>query len=147
MVSYLAWTFAAVPDAIAQSLPRAPTFARDGAPMLAPRPGTGEPGMWIDIDTARNALVCLQNAPSNAERFRLLESQLTLSTRELASIRVALTSAGNEVRIMRDQNQSALDAARDAQRERDVWWRSPWLWFVAGAVIATGVSLALVWSR
>lgn len=146
MVTYLAWTFTTVPDAIAQSLPQAPTFERTNTPVLCPRPGTGEPGMWLGVETARDALVCLRNEPRDLERFRLLDSQLALATQELASLRVALTSASNEARIYREQNQSALDATREAQRERDVWWRSPWLWFVAGAIVASGVSLALVWS-
>lgn len=80
-------------------------------------------------------------------RVRLLDETLRLANRERSALRIALTSAENESAIIRAQLDRMTQQARNAHDELSIWWRSPWLWFVFGAVLSAGVSVALVFAR
>jgi len=104
----------------------------------------GAVGLWFHADVSRCLLDRLQALPLYVERVSLFEERLTLSDERqaLTHEQVQLAQAAEERAV------EALEAAergrREAEDDRDAWYRHPALWFavgvvVAGALVAVGI--------
>lgn len=113
-------------------------------PIEMPHPHTKRPGLWLDMEIARDLLADVE--------------QLEDMRREVAELRASLEHRRGEARALEDAvvlaeasaRASAGDAVRAmavAERERvraRVWWRRPSLWFGVGTVVGAGCVAALV---
>lgn len=102
----------------------------------------GEQGVWFQMDVARCMLGRLVQLPLYSGRVRLLEQRL-----ELSSDRVEILTEAIEVGESIEERyeialSAALERARDAERSRNAWYRSPGLWAAVGAILA-GALVAL----
>lgn len=107
----------------------------------------GQPGVWLPLDLAREALAAYQDR----ERFRLLDAQLRLAVAEADQLRLALTSSRLAEGAMRRSVVDALASQEAAERGRQAaedalsaWYRSPFLWAAVGLVVGGGGILAAV---
>ncbi len=107
----------------------------------------GQPGVWLPLDLAREALAAYQDR----ERFRLLDAQLRLAVAEADQLRLALTSSRLAERAMRRSVDASLASQEAAERGRQaaeddlaVWYRSPFLWAAVGLLVGGGGVLAAV---
>jgi hypothetical protein len=105
----------------------------------------GAVGLWFHADVARCMLGRLQALPLYAERVSLFEERLTLTNQRqaLTHEQVQLAQAAEERAV------GALEAAergrREAEEDRDAWYRHPALWFVVGAVVIGALGALGIW--
>jgi hypothetical protein len=103
--------------------------ARADPPVTVEMPIEGEPGVWVRLDLAREALGCLDAREPEARRFRLLEADLALQREADLALRAALETA----------NEQTLAARAELRRPR----RNPWIWLSVGLVLGVSGSVAL----
>ena len=99
----------------------------------------GVPGMWFPRETARCMLGRLAQLQDAVPYFRLLEQRLELGDGRdtLQNRRVEFAVA--QARVASDALAVAVRHVREAERAKDAWHRSPFLWMAVGAVLAAGV--------
>jgi len=137
-------------DAFAQE-PELPPVTGQCAPEVSDlrRAGVeheGQSGIWFHIDVARCMAGRLGALPLYAERVRLLDQQLQLTgERDALRVRqVALAEEGEERAV--EALTAAVRRAREAEEDRDAWYRHPAFWAVLGAVIVVGLEALAIWA-
>lgn len=103
-----------------------------------------QPGVWFHIEVARCMLRDLEMALIVREQLRLRDEQVVLLNAQVQDLRAAV-SAGREAE---ERATGALEAAvrraRQAELDRDVWYRSPFLWGLSGLLVGGAAVLAAV---
>jgi hypothetical protein len=102
----------------------APGLAYADPPASRAMPLDGEPGVWLRLDVARDALGCLDAREPTARRLRLLEADLAAHRDVELRLRQAYAAAGAR----------AFSAERELRRPR----RNPWIWLSTGLVLGLG---------
>lgn len=104
------------------------------------------PGWWFHRDLAVCMIDRLEALPLYAERVRLLEQRLVLSDERAAlqARQVALAEEGEQTAV--DALEAAVRARRQAEEDRDAWFRHPAFWAVLGAVIVVVLEAVAVWA-
>lgn len=100
-------------------------------------------GIWFHGAVARCMLARLALLPLYVDRVRLLEQRIAVHL----SVADHLTEAELLSRQIADQAGGALEAAergrRQAEEDRDAWYRSPALWAGIGGVVVAAVAVAV----
>lgn len=114
-------------------------------------PFQGRQGVWFDVSTAdelRRLRLQVPELQLQLEDFNQIE---LIRESQLDSMRqaVSLQQGANELlkktvmANVRDAREAREDAA-EAREELNAWYRSPWLWSVAGAVLGGTVTVLLL---
>lgn len=77
-------------------------------------------------------------------RLRLVDERDELHARALALADRDAELAGEQAAVASAALEAALRRARDAEAERDAWWRSPILWLAVGVVLTVALEIAAV---
>lgn len=110
-------------------------------------PNAGADGIWFAMPLARCMLDRLTALPLYAERASLLEQRLVLSDRLTSIVREEQGLAVREADAARGALEAAVTRAREAEEDRDKWYRSPAFWAlvgIAGTVLVEVVSVLLL---
>jgi hypothetical protein len=99
----------------------------------------GESGIWFRLDVARTMLADLEELPLIRLELESFAERLTIRDGQVERLRASVELAQEGERVAVEALQSALYAREETVRAYDVWWRSPALWAVVGAVVAAGV--------
>lgn len=134
----------------AQSLPPPETVEAPCAPDLeAPRRAQlahgGIPGLWFHGDLARCMLGRLELLPAYARHVRLLEERAALAEQRDALRAREVELAEQEAAAAVSALEAAVRRAREAEAERDAWWRHPALWAAVGAVVVVALEVVAVY--
>jgi hypothetical protein len=99
----------------------------------------GAVGLWFHAEVARCMLGRLQALPLYAERVSLFEERLTLTheRQELTQRQIQLAQEGEERAVGALENSER--GRRQAEEDRDAWYRHPALWFVVGGVVVGAI--------
>jgi hypothetical protein len=135
-------------EAHAQDLPdvSAPCAPELTANRRAVLPYEGASGIWFNLELARCMLGRLEALPLYVQRVHLLEERLHLGDERhgLMVRQVTLAEEGEQRAV------NALEAAerlrRQAEEDRDAWYRHPAFWAVVGAVIVAGLEALAIWA-
>lgn len=79
-------------------------------------------------------------------RLRLTDERDALHARALALADRDAELAGEQAAVASAALETALRRARDAEAERDAWWRSPILWLAVGVVLTIALEIAAVFA-
>lgn len=106
----------------------------------------GAPGIWFDLRVAQCMMGRLDALPLYAQRVSLLEQRLTLSDErhQLMERQVELAEQGEQAAV--DALEAAVRRAREAEEERDAWYRAPLLWFIVGGVVVIVLEALAIWA-
>lgn len=106
----------------------------------------GATGVWFHADLARCMLGRLELLPAYARHVRLLEERIQLADERdtLRTREVALATA--EADAARTALEAAVRRAREAEADRDAWYRHPGLWAAVGAVVVIVLGVIGVWA-
>lgn len=77
-------------------------------------------------------------------RIRLTDERDVLHARALALADRGAELAGEQAEVASAALEAALRRARDAEAERDAWWRSPILWLAVGVALTVVLEIAAV---
>lgn len=77
-------------------------------------------------------------------RLQLTDERDELHARELALADRDAELAGEQAAVASAALEAALRRARDAEAERDAWWRSPILWLAVGVALTVVLEIAAV---
>lgn len=161
--SALAWLLLAS-SASAQSLDVRPVLtdpppasvpaqgAQTPAPVPAPdiermaHPDDGRPGYWLEDATYDDALSCWALEAGYLEQLALLNRRLALRATEANELRLALaamTRARDEIRAV---VRSAEARRVAAERDRDRWYRQPFVLLGTGVVLGAGFAILMAFA-
>lgn len=137
-------------SAPAQDLPppeavEAPCAPELEAPRRATLPHAGATGVWFHADLARCLLGRLELLPAYARHVRLLEERATLADRRDALRVREIELAEEEAREAVTALEAAVRRAREAEADRDAWYRHPALWAGIGAVLVVALEVVAVY--
>lgn len=99
----------------------------------------GVAGVWFHGDVARCMLGRLTALPLYARRVGLLEDRLQVSDERTALLNEAIQLGDQQQAQFQIALEAAVRRAREAEEERDAWYRHPALWFVVGGVIVAAL--------
>lgn len=120
----------------------------DAGEHAAPRRATlthaGESGVWFRGDVVRCLLGDVEELRLLRDRVGLMDERLTLRDDQLRLSREALALGRAAEERATGALEAAVRRARQAEEDRDAWWRSPVLWFTVGAVLTIGLEVAAV---
>ena len=124
--------------------PIAPVPPPDTEPML--HPDDGREGVWFSLEAARDALGALATEDAYLDQLALLNRRLALRTTEANELRLALgamTRARDEIRAV----VRAAEARRvAAERDRDRWYRQPFVLLGTGVVLGAGFAILMAFA-
>jgi hypothetical protein len=132
-----------------------PAQAQEELPdVSAPCPGAadvttllrdGQSGFWFPSETGRCSLARLASLPLFVRRVHLLEERLEVSgeRHELMQRQVQLAEEGEQAAV--GALEAAVRRAREAEEERDAWYRHPLLWAVVGVVVTVALEAVAIW--
>jgi hypothetical protein len=104
----------------------------------------GVNGMWFPMPLARCLLERITVLPLYAERVRLYGERLVLSDRLTAIVREQTVLAVREADLARGALEAAVRRAREAEEDRDRWYRSPTFLVCLGVVSTVLLEVAAV---
>lgn len=103
----------------------------------------GVEGFWLSTPDATCLLRELEMRALLVTRVRLFEERLEMTDRRHGRLLEA-TRLGSEVIVNLEQAITvATRRAVEAEANADAWWRSPFLWFIVGAVVSAAVALGI----
>lgn len=160
--SALAWLLLAS-SASAQSLDVRPVLTdpppasvpAQGAQTPAPVPSPdiermphpdGRPGYWLDDAAYNDALAALSLEAGYLEQLALLNRRLALRATEANELRLALgamTRARDEIRAVVRTAEARRVAA---ERDRDRWYRQPFVLLGTGVVLGAGFAILMAFA-
>jgi hypothetical protein len=105
-----------------------------------------EPGIWFHADVARCMAERLALLPAYARHVRLLEERVALSDERDALRAREVQLAADEAAAAREALEAAVRRAREAEADRDAWWRHPALWFAVGVVVTVALEVAAIYA-
>lgn len=148
--SSLALTLLLTLPAAAQDLPPPESVEAPCAPELeAPRRASvahlGAQGLWFHADLARCMLGRLELLPAYARHVRLLEERAALAEQRDALRAREVSLAAEEAQAAVLALEAAVRRAREAEADRDAWYRHPALWVVIGVAVTIALEVALVY--
>lgn len=113
-----------------------------GAPEPTLLERAGVAGMWFAMPLARLQLCELRAYRLGRREARLVDDELHLWGERLELAHQQTQAAVEAREALAGVVEAAERRARDAEAERDAWYRAPALWFIAGGV-AAGLLVAL----
>jgi hypothetical protein len=132
---------AAAPAVHAQELPALPDVDAPCAPEVtqsrrASLTHEGAAGFWFHGDVARCMLGRLSALPLYVRHVELLDQRLRLTDERIAHLEEARQLADQIIERAEGALETAMRRARQAEEDRDAWYRSPYLWFAVGVIVA-----------
>lgn len=109
-------------------------------------PDDGRPGYWLDDAAYSDALAALALESGYLEQLALLNRRLALRTTEANELRLALgamTRARDEIRAVVRTAESRRVAA---ERDRDRWYRQPFVLLGTGVVLGAGFAILMAFA-
>lgn len=115
-------------------------------------PVQGRPGVWFDLSTADELRRLKLEVPElrlQVENYAAIEKRREAQVASLMEANILRREAADMLKVsidfaVKDARESRQEAA-DAREELGAWYRSPWMWGAAGAVlggVVTGFLLA-----
>jgi len=134
----------------AQDAEAAPAECGDTTGHTAPRRASvtheGEAGVWFRLDVARCLLGDVTELRLVRERVGLLDARLEIREEQITLTREALDLGRRAEERATGALEAAVRGRREAEEERDAWWRSPILWFAVGAVVTVALEVVAVYA-
>jgi hypothetical protein len=104
----------------------------------------GQTGLWFHIDVARCMANRLALLPRYARHVRLLEERLEVAEERDALRAREVALAVQEADAARGALEAAIRRAREAEEERDAWYRHPVFLVAVGVVLTVVVQVGAV---
>jgi len=106
----------------------------------------GAVGLWFHADLARCMLGRLELLPAYARHVRLLEERIALAGERDLLREHEVELATSEADSARAALEAAVRRAREAEADRDAWWRHPALWAGVGVVLVIVLEVVAAWA-
>lgn len=130
-----------LPSEVELSAPCAPEVTEDRRALL--RHGA-QTGIWFQGDVARCMASRLALLPAYARYVALLEQRLMLSDERDGLRSRALELAAQEADAAEGALEAALERARQAEEQRNAWFRHPGLWAAVGVALTVVIEAVAV---
>jgi hypothetical protein len=105
----------------------------------------GAMGIWFELEVARCMLGRLSALPLYAQRVSLLAQRLQLSDERHQLMQRQVELANQATEAAEGALEAAVRGRRQAEEERDAWYRHPLLWVVVGVVVTAGLEALAIW--
>ena len=99
----------------------------------------GVAGMWFPMESAKKVLADLKKVGEIASALELTEKRLDLEKQRVNLLERNVKT----VELIATNWKTAAEGLSTQVREKDPWWKSPYLWITVGIIVGAGTTLGL----